>query len=437
MLRVEKQLTDSSLVQGQNKAQGQGLSLGNKAQNSNQAQLFQSELLSVLGGNQEQEANLELLTAQNQASPEQILAQREAALKLVANTEVSLPKVEAEFATVIKPSGEEQLTGEEVAAEQSALAKNIKSEIKVLEKLLTDNPDKVNVKVVEAESTNTKKSNIGKMGSPWNMESILEGGKSMVGEESSIKSLKNKENLSVQREINELDNKVLTNANNKIKQTKSLQKFNTFKQENPFKSALMNEAIDLKKSGPTVFERDQKFENPQDVQRSNIMNLGSHASAMNATHKLATNMTFKVAPEAEVHKVNDVSQQIIDYIRQNAKVDNGNVEVQFNHEALGDIILKVNEAEKGIVNINLQSLQKQGVEFFKANQSEIIDALAKTGIKVADFNVSQASSNEGNNSWSFEGNSQGQQHQQKNQQQEQDTERRKQLWQQYQNQEAA
>ncbi len=451
MLRVEKQITDSGLVQGQKKAQGQGL-----ATQADQSQLFQSELFSILG-NQDQanselqgmspEALLEAVEAKKQeATLAQAMPQSDA-LALAMKSETKPQEVNQDLMSLLQTSGEEGLTQEEVVAQNTELTKNIKSEIKVLEGLLAQNKDKVNVQVVEAETTPQmlSKNQAAKMSSPWSMKNILGEHDIPTKEQIIMSDVEGKEeakkgNLRTKNESHQLGDKLVTeldHSNVKLKQAKSMQKFNSFKQDNPFKSVLENQTVDLKRSGPQVFEGDQKFESSQDINRNNILNLGQHGVAMGATHKLATNMTFKSAPEVELNQVNEVSQKIIDYIRQNSRVNNGNVEVQFNHDTLGDIVLKVNEAERGVVNINLQSLQKQGAEFFKANQAEIMDALSRSGIKVADFNVTQSSSSDNSSSWNFEGNSQGHQHQNKQNQQQHDSERRKQLWQQYQNQEAA
>ena len=145
----------------------------------------------------------------------------------------------------------------------------------------------------------------------------------------------------------------------------------------------------------------------------------THLMNMNKENAIQAN---QVNPEV-TNDLGEVSQKILDYIKQNVPLKERSVEVNFHHETVGNVLLEVSQAGKDGININIKTLRPEGFEFFDMNKVDIMKSLSSSGIKVSDFNISQDSSFGQNLFSSDDQSKQGQQREGR-----EDSDRRKELW---------
>lgn len=131
--------------------------------------------------------------------------------------------------------------------------------------------------------------------------------------------------------------------------------------------------------------------------------------------------------------------KIQDHILQTRAGNEKNVEMSFTHKDLGQIGLQVQKHAGDSIGITISTASLEGAKFFNQNQGELLQSLNSAGIQVGDFKLdtSKSSTNQdGESSKQFAGNNK-QENQSESGQRKQEQDKRKTLWEQFQDQAAA
>lgn len=137
----------------------------------------------------------------------------------------------------------------------------------------------------------------------------------------------------------------------------------------------------------------------------------------------------------------DVIGQIQDYIIQSKVSSEPTVHMSFDHKDLGMVDLTVSKTQNNHVSVMINSHTNEGSKFFTQHQNELLQSLTQSGVQVSEFKLDTSSNtnqNNNNQNQSFSGGSQkeqlaGDDRQQRNE----DSKRREELWNLFNNKDAA
>lgn len=134
--------------------------------------------------------------------------------------------------------------------------------------------------------------------------------------------------------------------------------------------------------------------------------------------------------KVEGNSVTQIMAKVSDYIIQNHVNARPRLELNFHHEALGNINLMV-EKNGGNIDLNIATSTLAGKEFFSNHRGELLGQLAGSGISIGDFKLESksnlAESRTGDQSGQGFGQDRHDSHSQRR-----DSERRRELWEDYQ-----
>lgn len=136
--------------------------------------------------------------------------------------------------------------------------------------------------------------------------------------------------------------------------------------------------------------------------------------------------------------VQEIFNQITDYVIQSKMAKDPTVQLKFNHDELGlvDITVSKMAQNQEAIAINIQSHALEGKSFFQHHQKELLGHLTQAGLNVADFSLDQSSQNSSSSKSDFDMGSQSQKNQQgqekqfasEQNQRRHESDRRQELW---------
>jgi len=137
----------------------------------------------------------------------------------------------------------------------------------------------------------------------------------------------------------------------------------------------------------------------------------------------------------------DIIGQIQDYILQSKVSSEPTVQMSFDHKDLGMVDLTVSKGQNNHISVMINSHTAEGSKFFTQHQTELLQSLTQSGVQVSEFKLDTSSNTNQNNNNQNQSSSGGNQKEQSagndKQQRNEDSRRREELWNLFNNKDAA
>lgn len=163
------------------------------------------------------------------------------------------------------------------------------------------------------------------------------------------------------------------------------------------------------------------------------LNLGANIRPnMQAANTVEATPIFQMTDNSMVSADNaQIIERVSDYITQKSFSSQKEIQLNVSHKDLGDFLIRVakegNQAAGKGINIQITTATNEGRDFFTNNQGRLLSSLSASGLNVTDLKLDSSSDSSSQFSQNSEsGNQRGNQSQTK-----QDSERRRNLWQQF------
>lgn len=239
------------------------------------------------------------------------------------------------------------------------------------------------------------------------------------------------------------------------KQSPSMQKNAMKSAYKPMNQSIFNQKV--QESLPGVVKKPTMSTNTEVKSLQDVMfggqpgtEVSSEALAQNITKPNAAAMpvtstakVFDINQIANSTSTDDVIAKVQDYIIQSRASGKPEVQMSFKHSELGQIDLHVIKQHNNELNIMIGTRTFEGARFFNQHQADLLQTLTQSGIQVADLkldtNLSTNNSNLANSDsekQQFSQESKGQ-HNSESGQRDSEQRKRKELWEQFQGEEAA
>lgn len=250
-----------------------------------------------------------------------------------------------------------------------------------------------------------------------------------------------KEQIKTNPLIENSEDFVSLNNNDKIKELKSQNSklnFSKLSKQSGYHNS-ENNIINLKETKLNTPANGEGITNIRNAvnHEATIANMSSNQMKENAIKGLEVGgaKTFQVE-NLDTTNREAIINKVSDYIVQSKINNSPKLEMNFSHQDIGQVELLV---EKGIgdqVNVMISPKSAEGMRFFTQHQSAILTNLANSGVSLGEFKLDGQAT--GQNGQGFDQSS-SQQFAESHQgnQRDQDSRRRQELWQYYQNREAA
>ncbi len=185
----------------------------------------------------------------------------------------------------------------------------------------------------------------------------------------------------------------------------------------------------------------QNMEQDSNSQPENLANMKSKSILQANTQQ---SKVLDISTLTNTNKIDDVINQIQNYVLRSTAANQKEVSMSFQHRDLGQVDLFVQKAANNHLNIGINTNSVEGAKFFNQNQGDLLQTLQQSGLNIKEMKLDGASTSNNQSFAQNESSRQGTggqarngQHQSQSGQRQEESSKRQELWNYYQDKEAA